>query len=102
SPGQSEGATPAAFDVTPSGAASYVVPLWSPPGRGIQPSSLNFSLVYNSQSSGDILGVGWQLAGVSSRIARCSKTLGLDQEAGPVEFGPDGPFCLDGVRLVPV
>src|SRR6266542_2482298 len=56
--GLPEGAVPAAFSVTSDGAASYVVNLWTPPGRGVQP---NLSLVYNSRAGASILGVGWQL-----------------------------------------
>src|SRR6266540_3447218 len=97
--GFAQGAIPAAFSVTPDGAASYVMNLWTSPGTGVQP---NVSLVYNSRFGQSIAGVGFQLTGFS-QITRCPSTMAQDlnnQGPGPVNFGPNGPFCLDGVRLI--
>src|SRR5580700_10894991 len=69
------GRTPGTFSVSPTGAATYSIPLWAPPGpRGIQPA---MSLVYNSQSGAGTLGVGWSLAGLGS-INRCNQTYAQD------------------------
>src|SRR5690606_33667706 len=65
------GRTPGIFDVSDDGAASYSVPIWTPPGpRGMQPS---LSLRYSSLSGNGPLGVGWSVTGLSS-IERCRKT----------------------------
>jgi len=69
------GRTAGQFNVSPTGAATYAIPIWAPPGpRGIQPA---LSLIYNSQSGAGTLGVGWSLAGLGS-IGRCSKTYAQD------------------------
>jgi len=94
--GAAAGATPAAFSVTQDGAASYVMKLWEPPGRGVQP---NLSLVYGSRFGTSILGVGWQLTPLS-QITRCTRTTAQDLNSGPVDFGPTPALCMDGRRLV--
>src|SRR5262249_15996748 len=79
--GRGGGALSANFSVPPDGAASYVMNLWTPPGRSVQPK---LSLVYNNRLSADHYGVGWQLADLFSQITRCTKTIAQDQEEGPV------------------
>lgn len=91
------GRTPGSFTVTDSGAASYSIPIFTPPGpRGVQPS---VSLVYNSSTRRGYLGRGWSLAGFSS-IRRCPRTKAQDGESRPVllVYYIDG-YCLDGNRL---
>ena len=69
----------------------------------MQPS---LSLSYSSESKGNgPLGVGWNIAGVSS-ITRCGSSLGIegfvdgvDFSATPTDAAPDR-FCLDGQKLV--
>lgn len=69
------GATPGTFGVSPSGAATYSVPIWAPPGpQGMQPA---MSLVYSSNGGSSLLGVGWQLGGLSE-MRLCSRTVAQD------------------------
>ena len=87
-------------DVTRTGAATYRIPLWTPPGRnGIEP---HLALSYGSEKSEGLVGVGWSLGGFSS-IQRCARTIAQDGVALPVGFtdGTSGDrYCLDGMRLM--
>jgi len=90
------GRTPGSFGVSPMGDANYSVPIWAPPGpRGFKPQ---IALVYDHRSGSGSMGVGWSLAGLS-RISRCSRTIGQDGAAGPVQLAMTDAFCLDGARL---
>ena len=91
------GATAGVFDVSPSGAATYTIPIEIPPGiNGIQP---NLSLVYNSQSGNGIAGIGWNIGGLSM-ISRVNKNLYYDRAIAPFDWTKDSPFSLDGNRLI--
>ncbi|MGH8242604.1 MAG: SpvB/TcaC N-terminal domain-containing protein, partial [Steroidobacteraceae bacterium] len=70
------GRTPGNGQVSPSGAATYSIPLWSPPGiRGLAPS---LALVYSSRSGDGLAGVGFDVAYGESAITRCGKTIVQD------------------------
>lgn len=85
------------FNVTPSGAATYSLPIVVSPGtNGAQP---NLSLNYNSQSGNGLVGVGWSLSGLSA-ITRCASTKAQDGIADAVDFDDSDRFCLDGQRLM--
>src|SRR5262245_42244084 len=87
------GTTAGSFAVTPSGAASYTIPIWVPPGpRGVEPS---IALNYNSQAGNGIMGVGWTLAGLSA-IERCLKTAGQDGSDGTITLGATDEYCIGG------
>lgn len=91
------GSTKGSFSVTPSGTASYNIPIKLPPNvGGVQPS---LSLNYDSSGGNGLLGMGWQLSGLSS-ITRCPKTLERDGKIEGINFDSNDPFCLDGQRLV--
>src|SRR5262245_7235614 len=93
------GSTPGSLRVTESGAAEYRIPIQVPPGiAGMEPK---FALVYNSQAGNGVLGMGWNLEGLSS-IARCPRTMAQDGARGRVQFDANDRFCLDGQRLVAV
>ncbi len=91
------GATPGSFAVSPSGAATYSIPIFVPPGtNGMQPQ---LSLNYNSQGRNGLLGMGWSIGGLST-IHRCGATIYLDGFKGGVNYDANDKFCLDGERLI--
>lgn len=57
--------------------------------------ALNFS----SRAGNGLLGVGWQLSGLST-ITRCARTAPQDGVKGSVTFASTDRFCLDGKHLV--
>jgi hypothetical protein len=93
------GSTPGSFRVTESGAAEYRIPIRVPPGiAGMEP---RLALVYNSQAGNGLLGVGWDLEGLSA-IGRCPRTLAQDGVRGSVNYDANDRFCLDGQRLMAI
>lgn len=90
-------AIPGEYGVSPSGAATYNIPIQAPPGlAGIEPK---LALSYNSQSGNGQLGVGWNLSGLSA-ITRCPQTSAQDGVRTGVKFAASDRFCLDGKRLM--
>ncbi len=88
---------PGKFDVTPSGTASYKIPIAIPPGSaGMVPS---LALEYSSVGGNGIVGVGWSLSGVAS-VDRCPQTMAQDGKRGGVTYSLNDRFCLDGQRLI--
>jgi RHS repeat-associated protein len=93
------GTLPGELSVDAQGNAVYQLPLVVPPGTaGMQPQ---LSLSYSSAGTNGVLGVGWNLNGLSS-IHRCGKTIAQDGVNGRVAFAKSDRLCLDGQRLVPV
>jgi len=93
------GALAGNLNISPTGAATYTVPIAIPPGiAGMAP---NLALVYNSQAGNGIAGQGWELGGLSM-IHRCPKTRVQDGRARPIQMdalGRGDGLCLDGKRL---
>lgn len=90
------GRTVGSFGVTPTGSATYQIPIFTPRGpRGIQPS---IAFQYDSSVRVGTLGRGWSLSGFSS-IERCGKTVAQDGEASPVSLVTTDGYCIDGNRL---
>lgn len=83
--------------VSPLGTASYSIPIEVIPGaRGMQP---NLSITYNSAMGRGLLGMGWDLAGLSS-ITRIPRTNFYDEAIGHVNFDGNDRFAMDGSRLI--
>ncbi len=91
------GFTPGSFQVSPSGAAIYTVPIQVPPGIAGMESKL--ALTYNSQGGNGLLGMGWSLSGLSA-ITRCPRTVAQDGVKGGINYDSNDRYCLDGQRLV--
>lgn len=91
--------TPGEFSVSPSGAATYTIPIQVPPGTaGMQP---NLSLVYNSQMGNGLFGMGWSLQGLPV-IHRCPATIAQDGYKGGINYDAKDRFCMNGQRLVAI
>ncbi|OYQ43510.1 hypothetical protein CHU94_00025, partial [Rhodoferax sp. TH121] len=89
--------TPGQFAVSPSGAATYRIPIQVPPGvAGMQPK---LEVVYSSQSGNGFLGLGWGLSGLST-VTRCPRTQAQDGVRSGVNFDANDRFCMDGQRLI--
>ncbi|AXT61814.1 hypothetical protein D1816_16110 [Aquimarina sp. AD10] len=95
--GTEAGATPGDLTVTPTGAATYRIPIAIPPGiKDVVP---NVELTFNSQSANGIAGWGWNISGLST-ITRVASTKYHDGEIDPVDFDNKDRFALDGQRLL--
>ncbi|HYM05113.1 MAG TPA: SpvB/TcaC N-terminal domain-containing protein, partial [Terriglobales bacterium] len=92
----SAGRTPTTFSVGNSGAASYSIPVWTPPGVGSV--QLTLALSYSSRSRDGLLGVGWSLAGLST-ITRCNRTWAQDGAPQGITLTTSDRLCLDGQQL---
>ena len=93
----SVGAIKGIFNVDEGGQANYSIPIYTPAGvAGVTPS---LSLNYNSGTGNGIVGLGWNIGGLSA-ISRCPKSLLINGEKGSVNLDSDDRFCLDGQRLV--
>ena len=90
------GRTPGQFAVTSTGATSYRIPIWTPPGVGRL--GLDLALQYNSRSGSGIAGVGWSVAGLSA-ISRCNRTYAQDVTPAAVSNTTADRYCLDGQQL---
>jgi RHS repeat-associated protein len=94
--GVAVGRTAGSFAVSGGGAATYGIPLWTPPGiAGLAPS---LALVYSSQGGDGLYGTGWGVSGFSN-ITRCNETRGQDNQATSVLLITTDRYCIDGKRL---
>ena len=97
SPTTVPGTLAGSFAVGQDGGASYSIPLRVPPGTaGIQPG---LALRYDSRAGNGIVGMGWDLDGLSA-IERCSASVIQDGFDCGVNDDDHDRFCLDGERLV--
>jgi RHS repeat-associated protein len=89
------------FRVDQNGSAVYSIGLQVPPGTaGMQPS---LSLIYHSTVTDGMLGVGWNLSGVSA-ITRVPQTPAQDHlgRRDTLHFDARDRFSMDGQRLMVV
>ena len=90
---------PDKVEVGPTGAATYSIPLEMLPGtNSFQPS---LSINYNSQSGYGMLGIGWNVSGLS-KIERGSKNFYHDEavKRNGITFTDEDQLYLDGQRLI--
>lgn len=96
-PANAFGATPGEF--SGNGSAVYNIPIDVPPGiNGMQP---NLSIVYNSDGGNGLLGMGFDIGGLS-RITRIGASEFFDGYNRGVTYTNSDRFALDGQRLVMV
>lgn len=77
------GKTEGKLDISLTGALVYSIPIQVPVGvNGMEPQ---VSLVYNSQSNATTVGVGWEIAGLST-ISRIPSTLYHDGRINEINF----------------
>jgi Salmonella virulence plasmid 65kDa B protein len=87
------------FAVDPDGGASYTISLKLPPGTaGMMPK---LSLTYNSGANNGLLGMGWNLGGLSV-ITRSPQMVAQDGAFGTINYSDSDRFSLDGERLMVV
>lgn len=92
------GMIPLSSEVTPTGALTCGIPIFTLPGCKLAPE---LSLSYNSMSSYGDAGAGWSLAGVSS-VVLSPKLVPYDGIALEADVSDSlAVYSLDGVRLVP-
>jgi RHS repeat-associated protein len=85
------------FNVSPTGAATYAIPIEVPQGvAGLQPS---LAIEYNSQQGNGIAGWGCSVAGISA-ITRGPKDIYHDGTAKGIAYLGYDAFFLDGQRLI--
>ena len=86
------GSLPGDLMVSASGGAVYSIPIALPDGvAGMTPQ---LALSYNSQGGNGLLGLGWNLNGLSS-ISRTGKTIYHDEKVEGIQFNSTDNFVLD-------
>lgn len=91
------GEIPIHSNVSPTGSKTYDVPIKVYPGQnGFQPQ---LSVSYNSQRGNGIMGVGWDISGLSV-ITRCVRSMYYDNAVSGVSMTNQDGFVLDGTRLI--
>jgi RHS repeat-associated protein len=91
------GAIPGVIDVSPTGAATYTIPIEVVPGtQNMQP---DLSIVYNSMDGMGLLGMKWDLEGLSA-ITRCGQNHYYDNNITAIQFNNNDRFEMDGDRLL--
>ena len=93
------GVIPIEGSVTPTGARTYSVPLEVP--QGIAGFTPQLALVYNSMAGQGIVGMGWNVSGLST-ITRGNKSVYYDGATSGMSMTADDAFYLDGMRLISI
>jgi len=93
------GEIPFQSGVSSTGAVTYNVPIEVYQGiHGMQP---NLSIAYNSQAGNGILGLGWNISGLSS-ITRSNQSIYYDGKSQGITITKNDAFYLDGMRLIKI
>lgn len=83
--------------ISQTGARTYEVPICVCNGmNGHQPS---LSLLYNSQQGNSVMGMGWNIGGLS-QIVRSARSIHYDNKAEGLSMNRQDAFVLDGIRLI--
>lgn len=91
------GSIPGEFAVSPTGAATYTIPIEVPAGiNGMQPK---IAISYSSQAGYGTLGTGWNISGISA-ITRGGKNIYFDSNTEGIKFDNSDALYLDGQRLI--
>ena len=91
------GKTEGALSVSPTGAATYTIPIKVQ--NGLSEFSPSISLTYSSQSGNGIAGMGFSISGLSA-ISIVPRSVYFDGQAECIYSGEDNVFTLDGQRLL--
>ena len=91
------GKTDGAFSVSPTGAATYTIPIKVQ--NGLSDFSPSISLTYSSQAGNGIAGMGFSISGLSA-ISIVPRSVYFDGQAEAIYTGEDNAFTLDGQRLL--
>ena len=91
------GKTEGAMSVSPTGAATYTIPIKIQ--NGMSDFVPNISLTYNSQAGNGIVGMGFSISGLSA-ISIVPRSVYFDGHAEAIYTGEDNAFALDGQRLL--
>lgn len=91
------GTIPGQFAVSPSGSATYNIPIECP--AGINDLTPGIGISYNSQSGSGLLGYGMNLTGLSV-ITRTPDNPYFDDNYHPVSMDANDKFALNGQRLL--
>ena len=91
------GKTEGAFSVSPTGAATYTIPIKVQ--NGLSDFSPSISLTYSSLSGNGIAGMGFSISGLSA-ISIVPRSVYFDGQAEAIYTGEDNAFALDGQRLL--
>jgi RHS repeat-associated protein len=92
----SAGYTPAKFDVTNTGSASYYLQLITSPGTSVNPK---LGIVYNSMSGDSYLGRGFNLDGFQA-ISRIGQSIDPNGKTTTIELNNNDKYALNGDRLI--
>jgi hypothetical protein len=91
------GTTTGSGGVSPMGAATYSIPIFTPPGtQGMVPG---VSINYSSQSGNGVVGYGWHIGGMSA-ITRTGRTIYHVGHNRAVNYDEYDQLLLDGNRLI--
>lgn len=87
------------FQVTSVGAASYSIPITVPKGTADMAPAL--SVTYNSGQGNGLLGMGFNLEGLTA-ITRCPSNIAINGAIKGLKYTNEDHFCLNGEQLVPI